>query len=257
MQQTGQNEHHIARRFEDFKKMHKRLRLELPGKILPPLPKKNASDQTMSIYDDDTNSESSVSTQGTGTHEPGRRRSLLPSLPFPAISTTSANGHRRTLSAASPLSPRDSTGSLRSARGSPRPSPRASVDSPRPVTLIREAQRVSLRAALRNLLQLENIAQSAAMQEFLTHDPIKLTAEELMDIDRRKLMDERRIEEQKQFYEIAARRAAELDVHMEKFRREIVERNGLTKLFTEIREKKTIAELSPEYQKFAEWARIE
>ena len=33
--------------------------------------------------------------------------------------------------------------------------------------------------------------------------------------------------------------------------------DGLTKLFQEIRAKKTIEELSPEYQKFAEWLRIE
>lgn len=33
--------------------------------------------------------------------------------------------------------------------------------------------------------------------------------------------------------------------------------DGLTKLFSEIREKHTIEELSPKYQKFAEWLRIE
>lgn len=31
----------------------------------------------------------------------------------------------------------------------------------------------------------------------------------------------------------------------------------MTKLFTEIKQKTTIAELSPEYKKFAEWLRIE
>lgn len=33
--------------------------------------------------------------------------------------------------------------------------------------------------------------------------------------------------------------------------------DGLTKLFTEIKEKGKIADLSLEYQKFAEWLRIE
>ena len=33
--------------------------------------------------------------------------------------------------------------------------------------------------------------------------------------------------------------------------------DGLTKLFREIKVKNSIAELSPEYQKFAEWLRIE
>ena len=33
--------------------------------------------------------------------------------------------------------------------------------------------------------------------------------------------------------------------------------DGLTKLFAEIKEKQAIADLSFEYQKFAEWLRIE
>lgn len=37
------------------------------------------------------------------------------------------------------------------------------------------------------------------------------------DILRRKAMDEKRVEEQRQFYEIARRRAAELDVYMEEY----------------------------------------
>jgi hypothetical protein len=95
------------------------------------------------------------------------------------------------------------------------------------------------------------------MEEFLTADPVELNEEELEDIERRKEMDEKRMEEQKRFYEVARQRAAELDIHMEKFRREIVEANGLSHLFQEIRVKNTIAELKPEYQKFAEWLRIE
>lgn len=42
-----------------------------------------------------------------------------------------------------------------------------------------------------------------------------------------------------------------------RFRRDIVESNGLTKLFKEIKEKQTIGDLSIQYQKFAEWLRIE
>lgn len=61
------------------------------------------------------------------------------------------------------------------------------------------------------------------MHEFLTGSPIKLNEEEMGDIMRRKEMDEKRIEEQKRFYEIARQRAKELDVYMERFRRDIVE----------------------------------
>ena len=144
------------------------------------------------------------------------------------------------------------------ARGSR--SPRASGEAmgyQPPRTLYREEQRVSLRAFLRSFLNNERIAQSNAMTDFLTLDPIEVNEEEMEDIEKRMIMDGKRIQEQKQFYEVARKRAAELDIHMEKFRREIVERNGLSHLFAEIKTKNSISQLKPEYQKFAEWLRIE
>ena len=57
---------------------------------------------------------------------------------------------------------------------------------------------------------------------------MKLNQEELLDVGRRKEMDQKRIEEQRQFYEVARKRAAELDVYMEKFRRDIVESSMCT-----------------------------
>jgi len=55
------------------------------------------------------------------------------------------------------------------------------------------------------------------MQDFLTNDPITPTDADVEDITRRKAMDEKRVEEQKRFYEIARKRAAELDVYMEQY----------------------------------------
>ena len=63
------------------------------------------------------------------------------------------------------------------------------------------------------------------MRDFLTGRPVKINEEEMNDIEKRKLMDEKRIEEQKRFYEIARERARELDIYMERFRRDIVERS--------------------------------
>ncbi|KAL1860646.1 hypothetical protein VTK73DRAFT_7230 [Phialemonium thermophilum] len=128
---------------------------------------------------------------------------------------------------------------------------------PEHITLVRESQRISLRAFLRTLLQNPQIARTRAVQEFLTNDPITPSDEDVEDILRRRQLDEKRVEEQKKFYEIARKRAAELDVYMEQFRQDIVERNGLTMLFKEIKEKETIQDLSIQYQKFAEWLRIE
>jgi len=53
------------------------------------------------------------------------------------------------------------------------------------------------------------------MEEFLTKDSITPKDEDVEDIIRRKHADEKRVEEQKRFYEIARKRAAELDVYME------------------------------------------
>ena len=245
VKKANRQEYYVGRRYGEFAKMHKRLRTEMPGKVLPPLPRKNKSSTFSSLLaipggDDDASSISSVSTQDTGTFDDtsSSKNHLLP--------------HKRILSATSlSLSGRSSP---RIGYASPRPEESPSRDG---IRLHREDQRVSLRAFLRTLLQNPQVAESRAMTDFLSLQPVKVNEEELEDIDRRKNMDGRRLEEQRQFYEVARQRAAELDVYMEKFRRDIVESNGLTKLFSEIKTKNTIRELSPEYQKFAEWLRIE
>ncbi|KAG9784223.1 hypothetical protein KCU88_g2841, partial [Aureobasidium melanogenum] len=246
VKRPNQPEIYVGRRYGQFARLHKRLRTEMPGKVLPPLPRKNKSSTISSIMpagDDDASSVSSASTMASVQEDASSMRNLIP-------------GHRRGKSSVS-LSASPSGNSPRS-----RTSPRASISrdrsvSPNPVRLHREDQRVSLRAFLRTLLQNPQIAESRAMTEFLTMQPVTVNEEELEDIERRKEMDARRLEEQKKFYEIARQRAAELDIYMEQFRRDIVESNGLTKLFAEIRNKNKLDDLSPEYRKFAEWLRIE
>jgi len=238
----GELEYYVSRRYGDFVKMHKRLRSELPGKILPPLPKKNKSDTDASglLSGDGADSDaSSVSSMSTANKGNGLSAS---------IKNLSVRDHRRNRSTASSI------------RASPRPSTdgsRATSPKTENTILWRESQRISLRAFLRQLLQSPQIAETKAIEEFLTLKHITPTDEDVDDIARRKLVDEKRVEEQKKFYEIARKRAAELDVYMEQFRRDIVESNGLTKLFQEVKEKETIPELSVKYQKFAEWLRIE
>lgn len=74
-----------------------------------------------------------------------------------------------------------------------------------------------MRAFLRTLLQDSQIANTIAMEEFLTADPTKLSDEDVEDILRRKQVDQKRVKEQKRFYEVARKRAAELDVYMEQY----------------------------------------
>ncbi|KAK4989653.1 hypothetical protein LTR50_003120 [Elasticomyces elasticus] len=243
VKQAGKPEIYVGRRYGEFAQMHKKLRVELPGKVLPPLPRKNKSHSLYSTHDDDADSISSADTQDIGLGQDDGRTGgggLRSYLPF------GGGTHRRNASRSS---------------ANHSPSPRASQDGLLDVgagrMLFREEQRVSLRAFLRSFLQNEQIAHSKAMTEFLTGNVVQPNEEELNDIERRQEMDEKRIEEQKQFFEIARNRAKELDVHMEKFRRDIVERNGLSSLFKEIRQKSRIEDLAPEYKKFAEWVRIE
>ncbi|KAL1297669.1 hypothetical protein AAFC00_006221 [Neodothiora populina] len=259
IKRAGQPEMYVGRRYGDFIKLHKRLRVELPGKVLPPPPRKNRSQSLYTGKADDSDSDS-MSSMSTASADPlavpapasGGFRSYLPN-PFSGMG---GGGHKRTPSRPSPVpSPRVSMDATSSTNL--RLSGDHSRNNSPPRVLHREEQRVSLRAFLRNFLQNENIANSAAMNEFLTKDEIQLHHEDWDDVRRRVEMDEKRMEEQRRFYEIARARARELDVHMEKFRRDIVERNGLSRLFQEIRQKNTINELSPEYKKFAEWLRIE
>ncbi|OJD21822.1 hypothetical protein ACJ73_06838 [Blastomyces percursus] len=245
VRQHGKPDRYVGRRFGEFAKLHKRLRTEMPGKILPPLPRKNKSSVSSTILgggDDDASSISSVSIQDVNFADDSRSSRTL--------TVNNPDDKRRSSSRSS------FTGKLRTNAATPRAST-GDLPSQTTVSLYREQQRVSLRAFLRTLLQNQRIAQSKALEEFLTADPITLNEEELMDIQRRKDLDAKRIEEQRQFYEIARKRAQELDVYMEQFRQDIVENNGLTKLFQEIRAKHTVEDLSPQYQKFAEWLRIE
>lgn len=46
VKRKGELEYFVGRRYGDFARLHKKLRLELPGKVLPPLPKKNKTNST-------------------------------------------------------------------------------------------------------------------------------------------------------------------------------------------------------------------
>jgi hypothetical protein len=185
----------------------------------------------------ETSSISSDSTNATGANrglDIGAATSSLKNLTVEA-----AKGHRRNASGASlgvaTPSPRSSV-ELRSGVATPRSTAGSGDD---PVVLFRETQRISLRAFLRTLLGNSDIAKTKAVEEFLTFQRITLSDEDIADIEQRRAQDDKRLEEQKQFYEVARKRAAELDVYMEQFR------------------KNSISEMSLQYQKFCEWLRIE
>lgn len=230
VKERGQPERYVARRYGAFDKLRDQLRLEMPGKVLPPLPRKNKkqtgaflggggedSDDDESVMSEELNDGDTQETQGhTASISNGYGIGK-----YLGWGSSSPAGHRRNSSAVSITS-------NRSGRSTPRQSVDMGGQPQQYHTLQREEQRVALRAFLRNFLNNEQIAKTKAMHDFLTAHPTSPSREELDDIERRKELDQRRIEEGRRFYEIARRRAKELDVHMEKFRREIVERSAFS-----------------------------
>jgi len=133
----------------------------------------------------------------------------------------------------------------------------------------REKNRLTLRAFLRQLIKDKRLIRSKSLIQFLLGDPIaKLSKEEEADIGRRLEMDRLRLVEQEKFVEESRKRARELDQWLKEFKHDLIANRillshltliteGLTKLFEQIRIKESIRDLPPEYQKVAEWAKIE
>lgn len=124
-------------------------------------------------------------------------------------------------------------------------------------TYPREKQRITLRSYLRALLRNTQVVKSQSLLEFLFRDRLKPTLEELKDMDNRRRLDIKRIEDQIEFYKIATERARVLEVHMSEFKQDLMAPGGLQKIFSEIRTKDSVDQLSPKFQKFLEWAEIE
>ncbi|KAF8472542.1 hypothetical protein BDZ91DRAFT_715245 [Kalaharituber pfeilii] len=243
----------VGRRYGAFVQLNQQLRDELPGKVLPSVPRKELSSQTAVLSTtasehDDSSSISSFVTSNSSSSE-----SVQNNRPITSDGPSNRQGHSRLSSL--------SSGFLGVASMLTGSSSSASVNNitqeSKKLILWRETQRISLRAYLRALLSDRQIAQSKALRSFLLNDPVTLSDMELADVAKRKERDTARVAEQKNFFEIAQQRARELDIYMESFRRDIVENNGLTKLFAEIRKADKLENLAPNYRKFAEWLRIE
>ncbi|CAG8579369.1 6756_t:CDS:10 [Ambispora leptoticha] len=106
-----------------------------------------------------------------------------------------------------------------------------------------ENNRLNLRAYLRSLLSIRVIAKSKTLRGFLTSSPIKLTDEELKDIEERRKLDDKKAEQQRRFNFEAGKRAKELDQEVENFKKELLEQGGLSNLATTIKKTSLITDL--------------
>lgn len=213
-------EFHICRRYSDFVKLRSAIQLEFPARPLPPLPRKNAADQTVTGLTDDEDSSSSVFSRDSDLSEipnhPASRLAEKPTHSTSRLSVHTIGRHHR----------KSSVSSFRSSRLSGESTTASSTTT----VLVREPLRVSLRAFLRVLLQTDRIAECQPMVDFLTADPIELTDDDERDVRLRHRLDEKRLREHQQFYDSARLQAAELDREMEHFRRSIVQ-GGTFSLF--------------------------
>ncbi|VVT53877.1 uncharacterized protein SAPINGB_P003795 [Magnusiomyces paraingens] len=130
--------------------------------------------------------------------------------------------------------------------------------APPKIKLPRERQRLSVRAYLRDLLTVPAVSKSQTFMEFLFRDQLRgLSSEEQDDIDRRRAMDTKRVEDQLEFLRLATARARELETHMADFKHDMMQPDGLQRIFAELREKDHIEQLSPRFQTFLQWAAVE
>lgn len=142
IKRKGELEHFVGRRYGDFSKLHRKLRTELPGRVLPALPKKNKSDTrasglltsfTSAANDSDDSSASSISTRRTRqSQNVGGASSLLTASSgmYSAVLFSSRREQGRQLILIDPIATRGA-GSIRSARSGrskKATSPRLSVD---------------------------------------------------------------------------------------------------------------------------------
>ncbi|KAJ1032692.1 hypothetical protein NDA16_000714 [Ustilago loliicola] len=142
--------------------------------------------------------------------------------------------------------------------------PRASTDStasqgriPMPTgPLAREKNRLTLRAYLRSLLGSPAVAESAVLMDFLTAEPTTLTRAEEEDAAIREGLDHVREEEHRRFSDEAAKRAQELQQHLKEFKKDLVQHDGLSRIFATIKTTPRIEDLPEKYKALLKWARI-
>ncbi|ODQ63632.1 hypothetical protein NADFUDRAFT_84264 [Nadsonia fulvescens var. elongata DSM 6958] len=220
----------VARRYTEFKELDRKLHERFPGKQLPRLPGKNK--QASEIKFDITN--------GTG-----NLTNMFSGIGLNSDDNSNANnGDNLDDDAYDDNDDEELVYKRGNTTGTTK--------------LIREKQRMALRYYLHSLCEIVQIAKSPVLWEFLFKDKlVTLSRDERIDIELRKQMDLKRISDQTKFYKVAVQRAKEVEVYMNEFKTEIVKKDGLLRIFNEVKDNESISQLSPMFQNFITWAKIE
>ncbi|KAI8601259.1 hypothetical protein EDD21DRAFT_112260 [Dissophora ornata] len=120
--------------------------------------------------------------------------------------------------------------------------------------IAREKDRISLRGFLHNLARVSpEVVNSALFVNFLTKDPVTLTAEEAKDVKTRAAADEHRLEQQAKFDTEVAKKVQELDTHLKQVKLDLLQPGGITRLFSAFSKYERVEDLPPLYQTMFEW----
>ncbi|EEB07406.1 fungal protein [Schizosaccharomyces japonicus yFS275] len=123
-------------------------------------------------------------------------------------------------------------------------------------TLHRERTRYFLRTFMHLVLSKTEFLESDCLQMFLLKNMTEPNDEEILDMRIREQLDRVREQEQFQFKKAANERMHELEGHMRNFKQNMIEHGGFSALFSELKEKDSIEELSPPLQKTINWAKV-
>ena len=125
-----------------------------------------------------------------------------------------------------------------------------------PSMLIRERNRHTLRAFLRSLLAIPDVADSEIMRSFLMDEPTTLTSADKADMDVRKRADALRETEFKEFSDKITDRVLQLQLHLGTFKKHLMEPDGLSRMLATIRRCPHVSDLPPEYMELMNWATV-
>ncbi|GAC97055.1 conserved fungal protein [Pseudozyma hubeiensis SY62] len=212
----GQPDIYVSRRYGDFEKLAETLKVEYPDEGIRPPPPKDRSNTD--VADPYQKQSAAVPSQAATLQPPGIED------PYPRASTDSASSQSRIPMPTGPLA--------------------------------REKNRLTLRAYLRSLLASPSVAESALLMDFLTAEPTTLTRAEEEDAAIREGLDHVREEEHKRFSDEAAKRAQELQQHLKEFKQDLVQHDGLSRIFATIKSTPRIEDLPEKYKALLKWARI-
>ncbi|KAJ4478105.1 hypothetical protein J3R30DRAFT_2860798 [Lentinula aciculospora] len=125
-----------------------------------------------------------------------------------------------------------------------------------PSRLAREKNRLTLRAYIHSLLSSPTIASSPVLKSFLLSGPTTLSKEELEDAQWREEADRMREEGRKKFAREIASRVENLRGAVKDMKGDIMGQDGLTHVFSIIKETQNVRDLPPNFRAVLEWARI-